>query len=156
MMTKQQQPLVEQYFAELTHAASRLPRGQRTELLAEIRSHLDDGLTEATSESDIRNMLDALGSPADIVEAAEPTPANGAQGSTGRLALGLGILGLILAPTIVIGIVLGMIAVLLGAQAHRSLRAEAQPTTIATISTVLGFVDIILPVVMILLLEASF
>ena len=63
MMTMSNQPLVEQYFAELTKEAGRLPRAQRSELLAEIRSHLDAGVSEANSDADVRNMLDALGEP---------------------------------------------------------------------------------------------
>lgn len=155
MMTKPDPSLVEKYFAELSSAAGRLPRAQRTDLLAEIRSHFDVGVSEATSEADIRNMLDALGPPEDIVQAAEPAQSGGQPGPSGRLALGLGILGLIFAPTILIGIALGIVAIVLGAQARRSLRAEGRPMTIATIAMVLGFVDLILPMVMIVLLESS-
>lgn len=153
MMTKPNHPLAEQYFAELSNAAARLPRAQRTELLAEIRSHLDTGMSEATSESDIRNMLDALGPPEDIVEASAPS--NNLQGPSGRLAFGLGIVGLLLAPTLVFGIILGIAAILLGAHARRFLVAETRPTTLANFAIIIGFVAVILPVVMVGLLEAT-
>ena len=153
MMTMSNQPLVEQYFADLTKAAGRLPRAQRSELLAEIRSHLDAGVSEANSDADVRNMLDALGEPEDIVEAA--APATSRQLPSGRLALGLGLAGLVLTPLLGVGIVLGLAAILFGANARRLLRAEGLPLTIATIAIAVGFVDIVLPIVMIGLLEAS-
>lgn len=159
MMTKSQQPLVEQYFADLTKTAGRLPRGQRTELLAEIRSHLDAGVSEATSEADIRNMLDALGPPADIVEAAAPAPSEGQRGPSARLALVLSIVGLLLTPTFVGGVVLGIVAVVVGVQARRSLRAEGESSTvatsavvIATIAIVIGSIAVIAPLIMVLFL----
>jgi hypothetical protein len=49
-----------------------LPRHQRDELLAEIRDHLDAGITAGATEADVRNLLDDLGSPEAIVAAARP------------------------------------------------------------------------------------
>ncbi|MGH8990910.1 MAG: HAAS signaling domain-containing protein [Acidimicrobiia bacterium] len=65
-------PLVEQYLRSLDDAARRLPRHQREELTAEIRDHLAAGLAPDAGEADIRNFLDNLGSPAEIVAAAQP------------------------------------------------------------------------------------
>jgi hypothetical protein len=47
-----------------------LPHLERDELIAEIREHLDCGLAPDASEADVRNLLDDLGDPADIVAAA--------------------------------------------------------------------------------------
>lgn len=65
-------PLVAQYLRRLDDAARRLPRHQRDELTAEIRAHLDAGLAPDAGEAEIRNFLDGLGSPTEIVAAARP------------------------------------------------------------------------------------
>jgi hypothetical protein len=65
-------PLAEDYLRRLEHHARVLPRSERDELIAEIRDHLSSGLTPDSAEADVRNLLDALGPPADIVEAARP------------------------------------------------------------------------------------
>ena len=47
------------------------------ELVAEIRGHIETALREeeAAGEAAVRNVLDRLGPPEEIVEAAEPPPA---------------------------------------------------------------------------------
>jgi hypothetical protein len=65
-------PLAEEYLRRLEHHARVLPRSERDELVAEIRDHVTSGLSEDSTEADVRNLLDALGSPADIVDAARP------------------------------------------------------------------------------------
>ena len=67
-------PLVEGYLRSLEGAAKVLPRRERDELVGEIRTHLDEALTPSSSEADIRNVLDALGTPWDIVAAAGGQP----------------------------------------------------------------------------------
>src|SRR5918995_2239918 len=103
MRTQPRHALVERYLVDLQRAAARLPRAQREELLAEISAHVDAAATAAQSEADIRNMLDDLGSPSDIVDAASPRAAE--VGPTGWLALALGVLALLLP---VVGIPLGV------------------------------------------------
>jgi len=63
-------PLVEGYLRSLDGAAKVLPRRERDELVAEIRAHLDEAVPPGASEADVRNALDALGAPWDIVAAA--------------------------------------------------------------------------------------
>lgn len=63
-------PLVEGYLRSLDGAAKVLPRRERDELVAEIRAHLDEAVPSGASEADVRNALDALGAPWDIVAAA--------------------------------------------------------------------------------------
>lgn len=67
-------PLVDDYLGRLEHAARPLPRHQRDELVAEIRARLDVGLGQTATEAEVRNLLDDLGEPADIVAAAQPVP----------------------------------------------------------------------------------
>jgi hypothetical protein len=65
-------PLVDDYVRSLETAARTLPRREREELVAEIRDHLDEALPLEPTEADVRNVLDQLGSPEDIVAAARP------------------------------------------------------------------------------------
>jgi uncharacterized membrane protein len=71
-------PLAEDYLRRLDHAAWSLPGPDRTELLAEIRAHLEAGLTPGSTDADVRNLLAELGAPEDIVAAAQASP-EGAQ-----------------------------------------------------------------------------
>lgn len=73
-MTTTMHPLAEQYLRHLERAAQHLPRADRDELLAEIRSHLDSGLPAGATEGRARNLLAELGTPEDIVAAAAPPP----------------------------------------------------------------------------------
>jgi hypothetical protein len=68
--------LVDDYLSRLEEAAAHLQRSRRTELIAEIREHIDAALREedAASEVAVRNVLERLGPPEEIVEAAEPAP----------------------------------------------------------------------------------
>jgi uncharacterized membrane protein len=63
-------PLAEEYLHQLGTAAQGLPPQERDELLAEIRAHLQAGLPDAPGDADVRNLLDSLGRPEDIVAAA--------------------------------------------------------------------------------------
>ena len=63
-------PLVEDYLARLDAEARVLPDQERQELVAELRGYLEAGLSETTSDADVRNLLQALGSPSDIIAAA--------------------------------------------------------------------------------------
>jgi uncharacterized membrane protein len=63
--------LVRDYLTRLETAAVRLPAGRRTELVGEIREHIDAAIADAgtSDETAVRNVLDRLGSPEDIVGA---------------------------------------------------------------------------------------
>jgi uncharacterized membrane protein len=73
--------LVDDYLRRLQHAASHMQRARRTELVAEIRGHIETALRQepAAGEAAVRNVLDRLGPPEDIVEAAEPASPHGEQ-----------------------------------------------------------------------------
>ncbi|WP_405063457.1 hypothetical protein OG474_17925 [Kribbella sp. NBC_01505] len=63
--------LVEAYLKELATAAAVLPAGRRTELIGDMTTHIAEARAEgATSEDDVRGVLQRLGDPQDIVAAA--------------------------------------------------------------------------------------
>jgi len=72
-MTKQSDDPVSEYMARVKTAAGGLPPRQRDELLRDLREHIDTARQALPSESEveIRGILDRLGDPFDIVEAAE-------------------------------------------------------------------------------------
>lgn len=69
-MTTAMHPLAEEYLGRLDRAAGALPPADRDELLAEIRGHLRAGLADTAGDADVRNLLEELGRPEDIVAAA--------------------------------------------------------------------------------------
>ena len=65
-------PQVDDYLRRLDAAASALPAHRREELISEIRDHLQEALrqTPASDETAVRNALERLGPPEEIVAAA--------------------------------------------------------------------------------------
>ena len=78
--------LIDDYLHRLEAAAAHLQRSRRAELVAEIREHIEAALREedAANEVAVRNILERLGPPEEIVEATEPTPNEGSR-DPGRL-----------------------------------------------------------------------
>ncbi|GAB3927942.1 hypothetical protein GCM10029976_024890 [Kribbella albertanoniae] len=76
--------LVAAYLSDLVLAAEPLPEERRTDLIVDVTSHIAEARAAgATSDDEIRQMLEQLGDPRDIVTAAadglvlvEPTPAS--------------------------------------------------------------------------------
>jgi uncharacterized membrane protein len=68
--------LIDEYLRRLETAAAHLQRSRRAELIAEIREHIETALREedAADEVAVRNILERLGSPEEIVDATEPAP----------------------------------------------------------------------------------
>ncbi|HVM15424.1 MAG TPA: hypothetical protein VM287_14000 [Egibacteraceae bacterium] len=141
------------YLRELRQAARVLPRSHRGELVAEIQAHLADGLAQAESQAAVRNLLDDLGNPADIVRAA--LPPGGAPPTVGTLALVLGLVGagISLVPFIgvVVAIPLGIAAVVLGINARRQARSWGTPMGIATGGVVAGVIAMVVPLLVVAL-----
>jgi hypothetical protein len=71
-MTVHSDPLVDDYLRRLSAAASTLPAHRREELMSEIHDHLQEGLSRipAGDEPAVRNLLERLGPPEEIVSAA--------------------------------------------------------------------------------------
>jgi uncharacterized membrane protein len=88
MSTAHTNALVSDYLRRLDRAAAALPRSRRTELVAEIREHIDDALREAdaSDEVTVRNVLERLGPPEEIAAAAGPARA-AASGRAGVLEI---------------------------------------------------------------------
>lgn len=63
--------LVRDYLGRLEAAASPLPADRRAELVGEIRAHIELALAESerTDEATVRNVLERLGSPDEIIAA---------------------------------------------------------------------------------------
>ena len=59
--------LVDDYLRRLRAEARRLPRSDREELLQQIQEHLDEAIPPGTSDAEVRNALERLGSPETIV-----------------------------------------------------------------------------------------
>ncbi|HET6920058.1 MAG TPA: hypothetical protein VFI46_11410 [Jiangellaceae bacterium] len=74
MHTTENDRLIDDYLRRLEHAAAHMQPARRAELVAEIRGHIDTALRQkqAAGEAEVRNVLERLGPPEDIVEAAEP------------------------------------------------------------------------------------
>lgn len=81
MISMETNRLVDDYLRRLEEAAAHLQRARRTELVAEIREHIDAalGVEDEADEVAVRNVLERLGPPEEIVEAAEPAPRDGSR-----------------------------------------------------------------------------
>jgi hypothetical protein len=78
-------PVVTSYLEELRLRAESLPPTRREELLLEIRSHIATTLPPEASEAQVRQLLDRLGSPEEIMNAElDDVPATA---GTGRAAV---------------------------------------------------------------------
>jgi hypothetical protein len=73
-MSTDDDQLVEDYLRELHIAAQGLPADRRDELIEEITAHIAEARQSDGSPMAVRNILDRLGDPADIVRAAADTP----------------------------------------------------------------------------------
>jgi uncharacterized membrane protein len=90
-MSTDDDQLVEDYLRELHIAAQGLPADRRDELIEEITAHIAEARQSDGSPLAVRNILDRLGDPADIVRAAADTPPgspawSGASSSAGHPA----------------------------------------------------------------------
>jgi hypothetical protein len=72
MTTTTMHPLAADYLDRLEHAARRLPRGERRELIEEISAHLAEATEPGMSDAEMLTVLDRLGDPEDIVDAQQP------------------------------------------------------------------------------------
>ena len=78
MTTTQADRIVDDYLRRPEASAAHLQRSRRAELVTEIREHIEAALRQedAANEVAVRNVLERLGPPEEIVDAAEPPPAD--------------------------------------------------------------------------------
>jgi len=100
--------LAEEYLERLDRAAAHHPRARRRALVDELEAHIVEALGPEPSEVEVRNVLERLGTPEEIVDAEAPRPAPRPRMGTkewvavvtlalGMLTFGLGwIVGLVL------------------------------------------------------------
>jgi hypothetical protein len=76
MRTMENDRLVDDYMRRLAAAAAHLQASRRAELVAQIREHVEAALRQeaAHDETAVRNVLERLGPPEEIVEAEESSP----------------------------------------------------------------------------------
>ena len=140
-------PLAEDYLHRLDQAAWSLPGPDRTELMAEIRAHLEAGLTPGSTDADVRNLLDELGAPEDIVAAAQTAPEGSQPAGTARPAPLAGaspwgpmeilaVLGLTVG-TIVLPIVGPIVGLVLAWASERWTKREKRVATVLTVLPVI-------------------
>ncbi|HJS96735.1 MAG TPA: hypothetical protein VJ741_20870 [Solirubrobacteraceae bacterium] len=72
MTTTTMHPLAADYLDRLEHAARRLPRGERRELVEDISAHLTEATNANMSDAEALTVLDRLGDPEEIVDAQLP------------------------------------------------------------------------------------
>jgi hypothetical protein len=96
MMT--QHPLVADYLARLASAAEGLPAQEARELISDITDHLDVGLNATSTPADVRNLLDRLGHPEELVSTLGAAPVS-PRSWDGRAALiaSVGLVGFVAA-----------------------------------------------------------
>jgi hypothetical protein len=89
MTTMETDRLVDDYLRRLEAAGAHLERSRRAELVAEIREHIETALREEdeAGEAAVRNVLERLGPPEEIAEAAEPLPAEAPKARGGALEM---------------------------------------------------------------------
>lgn len=71
------QEIVADYLSRLERALAGAPRARREEILADVRAHIEEASAGLTGEAELLSMLDRLGEPAGVAEAAlegEPAP----------------------------------------------------------------------------------
>ena len=100
-------PLAKAYLRRLRTAAEHLPVSRRAELIDEIEAHLAEALPLGASETEVRNVLERLGKPAEIVAEA----CSGSVDQPAAKAGALEVSALILLPTG--GLILPLLGILL-------------------------------------------
>jgi hypothetical protein len=143
-------PLADQYLKDIQRAAQRLPHRQRAELLSEIAAHVEHGLIQAHGEAAVRNLLDQLGEPEDIVAAAAQSASPDGP-RRAWLALALGLFGVACGLVPVVGafvaIPSGIAAATLGFRARRDAQSIGAPTAASTGAILAGLTATIAPLV---------
>ncbi len=145
-MTVHADPLVDDYLRRLAAAASVLPPHRRDELISEIREHLQEALRQAPAgdEAAVRNMLERLGPPEEIVSAATEPTSPGQLAAPFRETNGFAIVSVLLGVLWFAGVG-SVLALVFGYQARRAIRNSAgrqKGSGLATAGIILGWIGI--------------
>ena len=119
-------PLVDDYLRRLAAAASALPAHRRDELISEIRDHLQEALRQApaSDKAAVRNMLERLGPPEEIVSAATEPASPDQLAAPFRETNGSAIVSVLLGVLWFAGIG-SVLALVFGYQARRAIKNSA-------------------------------
>ena len=139
-------PLVDDYLRRLDAAASALPAHRREELVSEIGDHLQEGLRQAPAgdEAAVRNMLERLGPPEEIVSAATDPAAPDQLVGAFRETNGSAIVSVVLGVLWFAGIG-SLLALVFGYRARREIKNSAgaqKGSGLATAGIILGWIGI--------------
>ena len=145
-MTVTTDPLADDYLRRLDAAASALPAHQREELVSEIRGHLQEGLrqTPAGDEAAVRNLLERLGPPEEIVSAATDPATPDPLAAPFRETNGSAIVSVLLGVLWLAGIG-SLLALVFGYRARRQIKNSAgaqKGSGLATAGIILGWIGI--------------
>lgn len=94
--------LVSDYLGRLDSALAGLPKGRREEIVDEISNHIAEERSQLRDESDadVRNLLERVGDPAEVADAARDETADARVPQPGRRIGAVEILALVLTPLI--------------------------------------------------------
>ncbi len=138
--------LVDDYLRRLDAAASALPADRREELIAEIRDHLQEALRQApaSDEAAVRNLLERLGPPEEIVSAAADPAPPGQVAAPYRETNGFAIVSALLGVVWFAGIG-SVLALVFGYRARREIKRSGgrqKGLGLATAGIILGWIGI--------------
>jgi hypothetical protein len=139
-------PLVDDYLRRLDAATSALPAHRREELVSQIRDHLQEALrqTPADDEAAVRNVLERLGPPEEIADAATDPPPPGQPAAAYGQANALAIASVLAAVLWFAGFG-AVLALVFGYRARSQIRNSAGSQTgsgLATAGIILGWIGI--------------
>jgi hypothetical protein len=148
------EPLVDDYLRRLEAAAAALPTHRRDELISEIRDHLDEGLRQSATSDEVavRNLLERLGPPEEIVSAATESAPSGQLVVPVRETNGSATVSVLLGVLWLAGIG-SVLAIIFGYRARREIKnsgGSQKGSTLATVGIVLGWVGVAMLVVVVL------
>jgi hypothetical protein len=139
-------PQVDDYLRRLDAAASALPAHRREELISEIRDHLQEALrqTPASDETAVRNALERLGPPEEIVAAAADSAPSDQLVAPFRETNGSAIVAVVLGVLWFAGIG-SVLALVFGYRARREIKSSGgsqKGSGLATAGIILGWIGI--------------
>jgi uncharacterized membrane protein len=139
-------PLVDDYLRRLDAAASALPTHRRDELVSEIRDHLQEALRQSATSDEVavRNLLERLGSPEEIVNAATDSTPSDQLVAPFRETNGSAMVSVLLGVFWFAGIG-SVLALVFGYRARREIKSSGgsqKGSSLATAGIVLGWIGI--------------